>query len=255
MKTFYILFLSLITGFLSIEISNAQCTPGDSISCPDPENNGQICPENLPDAVVDELYDQDFTILIPLEYVVDTTTGTTVTLDHVKLVSVDNLPDGITWVTNSPDSIFTPEVYYCVNLAGTASDTGSYPLKIMIDVYALVFGTPVFVGTVTDSTSLTLNVVSEIGINEFESGSLTVKGALPNPFESKLDVAYIVQKPEIVTFDLFDILGNSIFSVNKNSETGENHFIYDATGLKPGLYFYTIHNADNYFTGKVIKTE
>jgi hypothetical protein len=148
-----------------------------------------------------------------------------------------------------------PQVYYCVNLEGTPSDTGSYPLKITIDVYALVFGTPVFVGTVTDSTSLTLNVVGEIGVAEFESRSLTVKGAIPNPFSSKLDIEYIMKKPENVTFELFDLLGNSLVIINAFSQTGENHFKYDAAGLKPGLYFYTIRNIDNYFTGRVIKTE
>jgi len=255
MKTIYILFLSLIIGILNIEISNAQCTPGDSISCPDPENNGQICPETLPDAEAEQFYSQDFTILIPQEYVLDSASGTTITLHHVKIAEVGNLPDGITWATNAEDSIYLPQVYYCVNLEGTASDTGSYPLKITIDVYALVFGTPVFVGTVTDSTSLTMNVVGEIGIAEFESSSLTVKGAIPNPFTTKLDIAYIVKKPENVTFEFFDILGNSIFKTKVFSETGENHFKYDAAGLKPGLYFYTIRNTDDYFTGKVIKTE
>jgi hypothetical protein len=255
MKTFYILFLSLVVGIFSIEVSYAQCTPGDSISCPDPENNGQICPEVLPDAEVNQMYDQDFTILVPLEYVLDSASGTTITLDHVKIAEVGNLPDGITWATNAEDSIYLPQVYYCVNLAGTPSDTGFYPLKITIDVYALVFGTPVYVGTVTDSTSLTLKVVGEIGIDEFESSSLTVRGAVPNPFTTKLDVIYSVRNQGIINFELFDIVGNSIFKADKFSKTGENHFLYDGTGLKPGLYFYTISSLQNSYTGKIIKTE
>ncbi len=255
MKTIYIIFLSLLLGVLNIDVSSAQCTPGDSISCPDPENNGQICPENLPPAAVNVLYSQDFTILIPLDYVLDSASGTSITLHHVKIVDVGNLPDGITWATNAEDSIYYPETYYCVNLEGTPSDTGAYPLKIAIDVYALVFGQPVFVGTVTDSTSLTMNVVGEIGINEFESRSLTIAGATPNPFYTQLDVVYYVRKPENVSFELFDILGNKIYSEEKLSKTGENHFVLDGFSFKQGLYFYSIHNSDSFYTGKVIKSE
>lgn len=67
----------------------AQCTPGNSTTCPDLENNGEVCPAILPDGITGMDYNEEFTILAPPEYDL---MGTVIQLHHIKIVDVNNLP-------------------------------------------------------------------------------------------------------------------------------------------------------------------
>ena len=105
-------FLSaLAVMILTTGVVLAQCTPGDETSCPDPENNGEVCPAELPNGIIGQEYSQEFTIIIPPEYNWE---GNVIPIDHIKIMNVGNLPPDITWQTNAEDSIFNPETYYCV---------------------------------------------------------------------------------------------------------------------------------------------
>ena len=83
-------------------------------------------------------YNQQFTIIAPPEYDIE---GTIIPLHHIKIVDVKNLPPGITWETNASDSVFMVGEYYCVLLSGICNETGTFPLKIVVDVYIRFFWT------------------------------------------------------------------------------------------------------------------
>lgn len=254
MKKIYITFVYIIAGLLMAGEVQAQCIPGDSLSCPDPENNGEVCPDTLPNATVNQLYHQEFTILAPPEYH-DTTSGITVDLHHIKILDVGNLPPGITWVSNTEDSVFMVGTYYCVLMEGTPAETGDYPLEIQVEVYINFFGTPVLADTVIDSTSLAIKVIEESGFIEYGFSSLQILESYPNPFFSSIDILFNVAKPGEITFEIFDLLGTIIHSETIEAHLGENRLKFDGTKLKAGIYFYSISDSRSTITRRIIKTQ
>ncbi|MDX1285096.1 MAG: hypothetical protein R3182_08795, partial [Draconibacterium sp.] len=65
MKRIIQLTVILFALFFGTQYAYSQCTPLDSTSCPDPEENGQICPNILDTVIVGSEYMQEVTILPP----------------------------------------------------------------------------------------------------------------------------------------------------------------------------------------------
>ncbi len=251
-KTLFTLIIVTI-GLLSVTISNAQCTPGDSISCPDIENNGELCPDTLPEAIAGQLYLQDFTILAPPEYTADSVFY--IPLHHIKLMDVENLPTGISWISNAEDSIFMVGTYYCVLMEGTPTLAGHYPLKIVVGVYIDVGGIPVYAGEVTDSTSLFIDVIWDPdGISNPETGNFRLINTGPNPFYSTTQIGLYVVHPEIIYLDIYNLLGIRLYHEEAFVDSGENFFRFNGASLSEGMYFYSVYNTRKKITKTLIKT-
>lgn len=255
MKKIITSLIYLTFGIFILNNLNAQCTPGDSLTCPDPENNGQICPATLAEANTNQAYEQEFTILPPPEYILDTVNGIVIELHHIKIKDIGNLPSGISWQSNADDSVFMVGTYSCVLLSGTPTVAGHYPLKIEVDIYVpgILGSPPILVGTITDSTSLAIDV-NPTGITEFGTNSFILMDSRPNPFSTNLDLTYFVTEPGTIFFQFFNVLGGLIHQETIQAQFGENHIHFDGSGLKPGVYMYSISDKRQSMTQRVIKS-
>lgn len=233
----------------------SQCEPMSPEECPDPENNGEICPDTLAIGMVGEPYNQEFTILPPSEYEVPGMG--TVTLSYIKLKSIDNLPPGINWESNSPDSIFLAGEYYCVLLSGIPTEADSFYLKIVVDAYVIVLPglPPIPVPDITDSTSLAILVVPASGIPEFPNTNLYASKNYPNPFSTWTSIQFKTKDPGTVSLDVYTILGELIYSDALEGRKGQNYFHIDGTGFSKGAYFYRITDGNEVVTGIMVKKE
>jgi len=256
MKKIITSLIYLTFGIFVLNNLNAQCTPGDSLSCPDPENNGQICPAILAEANTNQAYEQEFTILPPPEYIIDSVNNIVIELHHIKIKDIGNLPSGISWQSNADDSIFMVGTYSCVLLSGTPTVAGHYPLKIEVDIYVpgILGSPPIFVGTITDSTSLAIDV-NPTGITEFGTNSMRVIDSRPNPFSTDLDVTCFVAEPGTINFQFFNLLGGLIHQETINTQYGENHIHFNGFGLPPGVYIYILRDKQNSVRKQVIKSK
>ncbi|MBE0640421.1 MAG: T9SS type A sorting domain-containing protein, partial [Bacteroidales bacterium] len=228
--------LLLVFGFsmlFSYASLQAQCTPGDSLSCPDPEGNGEICPDTFPQAVVNVPFSVEFTILPPPQVVYQ---GFPVPIHHITLVSVDNLPPGITFQSNEPTGVFYPATYYCVLLSGTPTTAGTFPLKIKVDAYVNFLGNPVFVGQQTDSTSLAITVAGSAGTDDLNP-SWQLQGPWPNPFSESTSIV-VGHDQEDIYLRISDITGKTLYSELLPASAGERSFRFSGEDLLPGVYFY-----------------
>jgi len=249
--------LLLITVLLSFVLANvvqAQCVPGDEESCPDPENNGQICPDSLPNAAINNAYSQDFTILPPSFYV--TQTNDTIEFHHIQLMDVENLPEGFTWESNSPDSVFIPGEYYCVEIEGTPSSVGFYQLRIIVDIYVEpVPGFPVLIAQQIDSTSLSLKVgwdpnsVDSRGLRQFD-----FHGNIPNPFTHTTRLGFFALENGNFELTIYDLLGNLLHTEQLNAIPGDNYFRFDGSDLPEGMFICTISNQYRKISKRIIKS-
>ena len=206
MKAYIRLIIPFFILVFTTGITFAQCTPGDENSCPDTENNGEVCPAELPDGIIGQEYSQEFTIIIPPEFNFD---GNSFTIDHIKIMDVGNLPPSITWQTNADDSIFNPAIYYCVLLSGTCNETGEYPLKIVLNVYFKLGNDIIEYPGYTDSTSISMKVTWDPnGIQTYRKNQLNIK-LWPNPFRDQISFT-LPDNNDKVTVELYSIIGNKI---------------------------------------------
>ncbi len=253
-KSLHLLSCLVITGLFST-VSWAQCTPGDATTCPDPEENGQVCPDSLQGAIAGHLYSQAFTILAPPGYPYN---GDTILLDHITLKGVAGLPEGFTWQSNSPDNEFMVGTYYCVLLEGTPAVAGIYPLHITVDVFAKLFPTlpPILVATVTDSTSLFIAVKWDPNtIEESSPSSLSLLAPRPNPFSGHTRIGFYVRDPGEVRLDVYDLVGQLRYTETIRARQGDNHFDFDGTPLAKGTYIARVSNGFSVLTSQLIKTD
>lgn len=244
----------LLTGLFST-ISWAQCTPGDATTCPDPEENGQVCPDSLQGAIAGQVYSQAFTILAPPGYPYN---GDTILLDHITLKDVAGLPEGFSWQSNSPGNEFMVGTYYCVLLEGTPTVAGIYPLHITVDVYAKLFPTlpPILVATVTDSTSLFIAVKWDpYAIEEPSSSSLIFLSSGPNPFSDHTRIGLQTKDPGAVRLDVYDLVGQLRYTETINARQGTNHFDFDGRWLATGSYIARVSNGISVLSLQLVKTD
>lgn len=245
-KTLLLTFgISLLFSYATLQ---AQCTPGDSLSCPDPEGNGEICPDTFPQAILNVPFSVEFTILPPAQVVYQ---GFPVPIHHITLVSVDNLPPGITFQSNEPTGVFYPATYYCVLLSGTPTVAGTFPLKIKVDAYVNFLGNPVFVGQQTDSTSLAITVAASAGTTE-PGAQWQVEGPWPNPFSQGTSIKTNNIKEDIL-LEISDITGKRIYSELLPAAATDRSFRFSGEQLDAGIYFYTISSPEFQHSGKLIR--
>ncbi|HNS16789.1 MAG TPA: T9SS type A sorting domain-containing protein [Bacteroidales bacterium] len=253
-KKLPVLLFLLLTGLFST-VSWAQCTPGDATTCPDPEQNGQVCPDNLPEAVAGQLYSQAFTILAPPGYPYN---GDTIVLDHITLVEVTGLPEGFTWLSNVETNEFTVGTYYCVLLEGTPAVAGDHPLRITVDVYAKLFPAfpPIRVATVTDSTSLLISVKWDPNsIDETATKAMILLPPEPNPFSGSTRIGVGINDPGVVKLEVYDLVGQIRYSENLTAIHGANYFDFDGRRLDRGIYILKVSNGVTSIASRLIKTD
>lgn len=244
------LLLLFATALFAINQGNyAQCTPGDSLSCPDPEGNGQICPDTFPPAIMNTPFSVEATILPPPSV---TYLSAVVPIQRIELISVDNLPPGLTYQSNEPTGVFFPGTYYCVLLSGTPTDTGYFPLKIVVDAYVTLFGNTVYAGQQIDSTSLAITVLPSGATGITMNATQQSPVFYPNPFKSKTNIRIPSDTPKNTELSIFDLNGRLVFKrmLGKQNNDGIE---FDGSKLPSGMYFYTLEGIDFRDRGKLIK--
>lgn len=224
--------LLIFTFLIASSSASGQCEPFD---CPDPESNGEICPDTMPIAFINQLYSEVATIVVPL------TDTTGVPLHHFTLMALENLPTGTTWVSNAPNNEFMAGNDYCILIEGVPTVADTFYLTIVLDIYISFFGQPVYVTTIEDSTSLFMVVVDNTGLDERYAG-LEITGNYPNPFSDWTNIRFLARQPGEVTFQVFSLLGEKLHEQNTPVKAGENIILFDGRQLSPGTYFYVIRS-------------
>ena len=242
--------LVLVMVLLPAHMLRAQCEP-DTANCKDTGEPGQICPPNLPNAMLNEAYDEVITVIAP-----DTASvgEFTIGLAYVTVDSVENLPPGVNYLLNA--EIFYPDSAYCIQIFGTPTEAGKFPLKITVSAYINV-GAGVIVkgGEITDSTSVSLTVNWPSTIDPYQTSEFHVFPNSPNPFSEVTRIGFYTPFDDYVTLQVYNILGEMLYEEKQGASPGENFFEFNGGSLNPGSYFYRITNSSELFTGKFIKSK
>lgn len=95
------------------------------------------------------------------------------------------------------------------------------------------------------------NVSIENHINNASDYSLVRN--YPNPFNPVTTIEFSLEKPSIVRIDIFNIKGELITTIVKNSQhSGIQNITFDASTLESGVYFYRVVFDDKILNGKCL---
>lgn len=251
MKTIFTLIITVLFFVINPISNQAQCTPGDETTCPDAENNGEVCPAILPNGIIDMEYNQEFTIIAPPEYEWE---EQIIPLHHLKIVDVTSLPPGITWQTNAADSIFMVGTYYCVLLSGTSEEVGNYPLKIVVDVYISILGTPVYATQVVDSTSISMKVTWDPdGIESYKENEMTIN-VWPNPFQDEIAFSLTDNGNKAVTVEIYSMLGSLLVNEDYATNIPNESYHINCSNLPQGTYLLKVSSGKKMASRLIRKT-
>ena len=90
-------------------------------------------------------------------------------------------------------------------------------------------------------------VAENNGVNAYLSQNI------PNPFSKQTNINYSLTKPSKVRFDIYDVTGRKVLSVNEGSRPAGKHMIsIDAKSFDAGVYFYTMTANDVVLTKRMI---
>lgn len=157
-----ITFVFITAALLFAMQSKAQthiCDPAcdSDETCIDIDNPGQICPEILPSAYVNDFYDESITVIPPATF---TIAGSEYDINKISVTNVEGLPEGVDWCKS--EEFFTvtdPYTRYCCQLKGTPEVVGEYQLTLTIVPYYEFFGSVIALPAQTDDTSLLITVL------------------------------------------------------------------------------------------------
>ncbi len=75
----------------------------------------------------------------------------------------------------------------------------------------------------------------------------------PNPFNPLTTISFSIPKKENVILKIYDILGKEIVSlINEKLDPGFHKFVFDASSLSTGIYFYTLQTSSFISSKKLI---
>lgn len=242
------IFAILGISVFAVHAAYTQCEP-DTANCKDTGEPGQICPRFLPEVTVNVPYNEVITIIAPDSATVQ---NLTIGLHHIVVDSVTNLPPGIEYFANA--AAFYPDSAYCVQITGTPTMAGDFPLSIYVTAYIDFLGNIVEGGKFVDDTSVVMTVLGTSGLNPYPVNEFKVLPSVPNPFSDITTLGFYTPYDDRVKLQVFNILGELMHEEMQGAPPGEHHFEFDGTSLLPGTYFYRVTNSSRLYTGKFIKS-
>ena len=103
-----------------------------------------------------------------------------------------------------------------------------------------------------ENTIITVNVIQNIPSTVENTNVLQSWSVFPNPAQGSAFINYTLLLPAKVSIDLYDVLGNKVYRVEKGDElTGEYNAYIDTRKLSSGIYVLQIHAGNQVATQKI----
>ena len=240
--------LFIFSGFIGMAISGyGQCV-ADTTNCKDINEPGQICPDTLPAAVLNTLYEQVITIIPPDTFDFGTTA---ISIHKIIIDSVTNLPPGLSYEANASEMF--PDTAYCVLISGTPTETGIFYLNIYISPYIYLINDTVKFLQTKDSTSLFIQVNSTTGLSPPIISQTKLLPVKPNPFNIRSRIGILADQFGVGELYVYYITGQLVHHEEKWIQPGKNYFDYNGEELTKGIYLYRVSFMGKSFTSRVVK--
>jgi hypothetical protein len=206
---------------VSPQLQAQNCTPDPALTIPG------ILPASLPKGSINTPYSERITVMLFKDTnVILQGAPVLAKIDSMVMKSVDGLPKGMGYICKGYKCVFLPMTLSCIELTGTPTEGGVFPLKIPVQVFAKVFGSiPVaqpdtlrnYVLTIEGGAANVMNLNNLKGLKIY-----------PNPANGEVQILAKSQ-PKI-----FDLTGREVAISWLNSENGV--YQINVSDWKSGMY-------------------
>jgi len=137
----------------------------------------------------------------------------------------------------NPDQIFMDSLTYGEQITDTSY--GRYP-----DGSEFWFFMPEITPGATNLNTMSINEVDE---------NASISQNFPNPFSGETSIEFILETPDRVTIEIFNVSGARVSTlVNDNFTQGSHTVKWDASAMPAGFYFYTLQTSQTMITKKAL---
>lgn len=198
-------------------------------------------------------------------------------IDKLTIDSIGNLPAGLCWKSTKAGNTFLAGETGVIQVTGTTNaPAGQYKLVIKIKVYpkgsstaipgdaetlaglrfyvriktaAAICCTPI--DTVAGKTNFFIAAPVCAGINDATTDikSLTV---VPNPFTTTAQVNFFAENEANYTARLTNVIGSEVLRREVAVQSGANNITLERGNLLPGVYLFSLTNANGSITKRVV---
>jgi hypothetical protein len=221
------------------------CTPISTF----PGNQG-ILPLSLGLAYLDTAYSQIIDFKAPLDTSV-TFGGSTVNfrVDSLRIVSVEGLPNGITYQCNTSNCMVNGGQIGCAVLSGQATQAGVFPLDIIIRTSGTVQTfIPLPIINTDTNQRYTLFVYPRTGLSGIFKNNYNLK-VYPNPAKDLLNIE--IGPTYTGQLRVSNLNGQIIYQRNL-SESIETNYTVNTTAWSKGLYLIEWNTEGTIYRQKVV---
>jgi hypothetical protein len=242
MKLFAKISFFIFTFVFSVQLTKAQCTP-------DPNTpKWTTLPLFLPMATSGVPYTQIMQFKPGADTMINYPPfgNVTATIDSMKIVNVIGLPPGFTYQCNNASCRMLGGQAGCLTLSGTPADKGTFPIKVVVSIWAKVqLLVPIPQNVVDTNDSYTLIVNWPTGLSEPETvQNLTV---YPNPSQSDITIQ-LPSSTQSFDIKISDISGREVKTLQANS--GKQ--LIQLQDLSKGVYHISASNSQYLLRSKLI---
>lgn len=263
-----LLLFSFIAAFgIQQAWSQAACTPNSilvTLGIPGIYPN-PIQSADLPDGMVNTPYSTTLTLIVLGDTTIDLSgiigfpvPPVQATIEAQRINNISGLPAGVNYACEPNNCVVMGDSAGCIVIQGTPTAAGSFSLDVDTEIGVVVpQGTPVIGGQVIylpiPGISYNLEIDSNsVGIAELRDDVFSVVQNGPNPFRDVTEIHFNSPKPTQVGFQVTDMTGKVHHQAQHRAAAGTNTIRFEANGLAPGIYFYTLSNGEQSVTHKMV---
>lgn len=232
--------------------SFAQCTPDPGVT--DPEGNGEMVPDTL-HAWEETPMNTTLSIICPATADIG---GGSIAIHHITIKSITNKPAWMSYACNPGTCIYNAAQLQCALVTGTppAGSAATVQMEVIVDVYMNLGGVPVLASSDYNGGTLYLYIHPPASVSEYGENGFGLINPRPNPYTDETQIGCYTSGNEKVELQILDLVGNRIWSESMQTQAGENFFSFNGSGLRPGVYFYSVMNSrGDQLTRKLVKSE
>jgi hypothetical protein len=103
------------------------------------------------------------------------------------------------------------------------------------------------------SDTFAIDIVTGIQKDELIVKEFKLEQNYPNPFNSNSKIQFSITKPDFVTLEVYNLLGQKVATlVSENLNAGSHTAGWNAVGLPGGVYFYRLEAGSYTDTKKLV---
>lgn len=249
MKIKFYNFLAILSFTFLLNVnSSAQCSPDTSI------NTTGVTPTSLANGKVGQPYNQ----VLQYYVVKDTLVSLpglgdfNATIDSFSIVQITGYPNGLSYQCNTSNCTTPGGVNGCINVTGTPTEEGVFPLEIILKIRATENTFKITQTQYDTISSYVLTINANTSVNKNEKTQIPDYQVFPNPAKNEFYLNVYSTNNQNCNIQIINLQGQTVMSDHFEMKNGLNKNTINIAHLAKGIYLLQINNGTSQFHQKLL---